>query len=371
MFYQTLKCWRTLALGILVAMLLVLLGGWNEASARTPSVGPLPAQPPQPPTIDELIVEPPDALKTIEPGSIVVIAVDASNYSEMEATCGGGTIEKATDASFFYTAPSEPGLDIVTVRVSGEGGSVVKNIIFNVAFTFKINPKDGAEMVYIPAGEFIMGSGDDDPTAEDDEKPQHTVYLDAFWIYKTEVTNAQYRKCVDAGKCTPPHYTRYYDDPAFADHPVLNVDWYQARAYCQWAGGRLPTEAQWEKAARGTDGRIYPWGNEWDENKANTEEAGPGHTTPVDSYADGASFYGALGMAGNVIEWVADWYDEDYYSRSPSTSPQGPDSGDAKVLRGGSWYGNRGFARCASRHDNEPDVFHYDGGFRVVGLAAF
>ncbi|MFB0545729.1 MAG: formylglycine-generating enzyme family protein [Anaerolineae bacterium] len=229
-----------------------------------------------------------------------------------------------------------------------------------VTGTVKISEIDSAEMVYVPAREFIMGSSDSDSMASNDEKPQHTVYLDAFWIDKYEVTNAQYRKCVEAGACAPPHDTRYYDDPAYADHPVVYVDWPQAKAYCQWAGGRLPTEAEWEKAARGTDGRIWPWGNEWYEHKANTLEAGPGDTTAVGSYPQGASPYGALDLAGNVWEWVADWYDAGCYPRSPSRNPQGPHWGANKVLRGGSWYADQRYARCAYR--NSSHSFGYEGG---------
>jgi formylglycine-generating enzyme required for sulfatase activity len=198
---------------------------------------------------------------------------------------------------------------------------------------------DGALLVFVPAGEFTMGSDD----GNSDEQPAHTVYLDAFAIDRTEVTNAQYARCVQAGACRPPgsssSYTRanYFADPRYADHPVIYVSWDDARAYCAWAGRRLPTEAEWEKAARGTDGRTYPWGDEWDASKANTSEAGPGDTTPVGAYPQGASPYGALDMAGNVWEWVADWYGEDYYRESPGENPLGPASGTNRVVRGGSW----------------------------------
>jgi formylglycine-generating enzyme required for sulfatase activity len=172
-------------------------------------------------------------------------------------------------------------------------------------------------MLLVPAGEFIMGSSDSDPDAADDEKPQHTVYLDAFYIDETEVTNAQYRACVEAGACNAPADTTDYDHADYAQHPVVYVSWGDADAYCLWAGKRLPAEAEWEKAARGTDGRTYPWGEGIDCDHAQYSECG-GRTVPVGSKAKGASLYGALDMAGNVWEWVADWYDSGYYSKSPT-----------------------------------------------------
>ncbi len=228
----------------------------------------------------------------------------------------------------------------------------------------KINPIDGAEMVYVPPGEFTMGSNE-----YDDEKPIHTVYLDAFWIYKTEVTNAQYKKCVEAVACDPPSDTKYYDDPDYAYHPVVYVNWYQAKAYSEWAGGRLPTEAEWEKAARGTEGRIYPWGNDWDANRLNSSEAGPDRTTKVGSYPDGASPYGALDMAGNVWEWTSSLYKD--YPYQADDGREDVEAGGARVLRGGSWSRSERLARCAFRLDFAPDYFRVTFGFRVCALAAF
>ena len=219
--------------------------------------------------------------------------------------------------------------------------------------------QDGMIMVYVPAGEFTMGSADNDADAWDEEKPQHTVSLDAFWIDKTEVTNAQYRQCVKAGTCTAPtsksSYTLngYYGNSRFGNYPVIYVNWNQARAYCQWAGARLPTEAEWEKAARGTDGREYPWGDTApDCSRANfwgRDGGCVGDTSRVDKYPAGASPYGALNMAGNVWEWVNDWWDPEYYSRSPAANPQGPESGRAHILRGGAWGYDRGSIRAAYR----------------------
>ncbi|MGC9025362.1 MAG: formylglycine-generating enzyme family protein, partial [Chloroflexia bacterium] len=229
---------------------------------------------------------------------------------------------------------------------------------------------DGMVMVYVPAGEFLMGSSDADPMADSDGKPQHTVYLDAYWIDRTEVTNAQYRRCVEAGACSAPGC---WGDSNLngAEQPVVCVDWHQAQAYCAWAGGRLPTEAEWEKAARGTDGRIYPWGDAFDGSRLNCDEdrCGDGwpYAAPVVSFPRGASPYGALDMAGNVWEWVSDWYDGGYYAGSPSRNPSGPASGDIKVLRGGSWYiDNPASLRAANRVGDDPDL-RVDGiGFRCV-----
>jgi formylglycine-generating enzyme required for sulfatase activity len=203
------------------------------------------------------------------------------------------------------------------------------------------SPKDGMTMLFVPAGKFKMGSD----TGESDEKPAHTVYLDSFWIDRTEMTNAMYAKCVQTGNCTPPSssksYTHdsYYGNSQYADYPVIYVSWNDANAYCEWRGDgtRLPTEAEWEKAARGTDVRTYPWGNDSPNSDLLNYNQNVGDTTQVGNYPSGASFYGALDMAGNVWEWVADWYSETFYASSPSSNPLGPVSGQYRVLRGGSW----------------------------------
>ncbi len=210
-----------------------------------------------------------------------------------------------------------------------------------------------AEMVYVPAGSFEMGCNTDhnnDFACPEDEKPQHTVTLDAYYIYKFEVTNKEYAQCVKAGACQPPTYSSsfdrpsYYGNPEFDSYPVIYVSWQEAFNYCEWVGMRLPTEAEWEKAARGSSGPLaYPWGddpptctlaNYYD----NISDAYcTGDTTAAGSYPTGASVYGAMDMAGNATEWVNDWYDQDYYKTSPGLNPQGPDTGTYKVLRGGSF----------------------------------
>jgi eukaryotic-like serine/threonine-protein kinase len=222
---------------------------------------------------------------------------------------------------------------------------------------------DGMTMVYVPAGEFLMGSED----GENDESPVHTVYLDAYYIDQTEVTNEQYQLCVQAGNCVQPRDLKYITNSSYADHPVVYVRWNDANDYCQWARRQLPSEAQWEKAARGTDGRIYPWGEGIDCSLANYNRC-VGETSPVGSYAEGVGPYGALDMAGNVEEWTADWFDFDYYKNSPERNPAGPSSGDRRVMRGGSWLMSGFIARSADRYNVLP--FYSDPlyGFRCARL---
>ncbi len=238
-----------------------------------------------------------------------------------------------------------------------------------------------AEEILIPAGSFQMGCDSSNPaeTCSSDEQPLHTVTLDAYSIDKYEVTNARYKACVDAGGCTAPQsvnsYTRspYYGTSTYADYPVILVNWHQASAFCAWAGGRLPTEAEWEKAARGSsDTRKYPWGNSApDCTKLNYYSYNGycvGDTSRVGSYPSGASPYGVMDMAGNVWEWVNDWYSSSYYSVSPSVNPQGPATGVDRVLRDGSWSGNDDYVRSAFRSGFSPGYWSLigGGGFRCV-----
>jgi len=240
-----------------------------------------------------------------------------------------------------------------------------------VAGTTQTSEIDGMTMVYVPAGDFLMGSPNE--IGENNEHPQHSVYLDAYWIDETEVTNAMYEKCVYKGACTAPSRTSsgtrsyYYGNPDYDDYPVVYVDWKQAQAYCQWAGRQLPTEAQWEKAARGTDGAMYPWGDDPpDRSMANYNGS---DTTRVGSYPVGASPYGALDMVGNVWEWVNDWYDANYYSENIINNPTGPISGTSTILRGGSWFVNAYYIRTAYREENPLTYTNSNNGFRCSLVA--
>lgn len=222
------------------------------------------------------------------------------------------------------------------------------------------------EQVFVPAGSFMMGS----ENGADDERPVHKVTLNAFWIDWTEVTNAQYEACVAAGTCQlpagPSSYTRgsYYGNPAYADYPVIRVSWQDARDFAEWAGGRLPTEAEWEYAARGPNTLIYPWGNEAPSCELLNFKNCIGDTAEVGSYADGASWVGALDMTGNVWEWVNDWYGG--YGEWPAVNPTGPDLGEYRVLRGGAWNLNDRLTRAAFRGFDNPDYGDINVGFRVV-----
>lgn len=270
-------------------------------------------------------------------------------------------------------------------------GFLVAWLILSGSPTAAVNQLLGAApagMALVPAGEFLMGSPDSDALAAPDELPQHRVYLDAFYIDRTEITNRRYAECVAAGYCLPPKdnsswsQASYYNNPAFADYPVIKVDWYQAENYCKWRGGQLPTEAQWEKAARGADGRFFPWGNAFDSKKLNfcdrncefvwaeaEADDGFGDTAPVGSYPAGASPYGLLDMAGNVWEWVQDWYFIDYYLLQGAwMNPTGPPAGQARVLRGGSWYSYGIDARTALRYGEIPAGVYSSVGFRCVLL---
>jgi formylglycine-generating enzyme required for sulfatase activity len=230
---------------------------------------------------------------------------------------------------------------------------------------------DGMMMFYIPAGEFTMGSEPEDPCAHLDEQPKHEVFLDHYWVDQSEVTNHQYRICVESGYCPEPpacgveEFT--YQDPEKEGYPVTCLVWEEAGLYCEWIGGRLPTEAQWEKAARGTDYLKYPWGNEFDQTKCNSQESTLDGPLPVGSYSpEGDSPYGLQDMAGNVWEWTRDWYDIEYYSSAPSDNPGGPKGGERRSLRGGSWYANDCSVRTSYRYYDVPHGRSPGVGFRCV-----
>jgi len=240
--------------------------------------------------------------------------------------------------------------------------------------------KQGVSMALIPAGPFEMGSSN----GAEDEQPVHAVTLDAFYIDLYEVTNSQYAVCVDAGICDPTtdttayesSYSRgiYYGNPEYANYPLIYANWYEAQAYCEWRGTRLPSEAEWEKAARGgLEGNAYPWGDELPvcktggRNGATFDDNGVCNdtdTTQVGGY--GPNGYGLYDMAGNVIEWVGDFYDENYYANSPMSNPSGPKVGDYRVVRGGSWDSPADSLRVSDRRFNHPGSGSLSIGFRCA-----
>jgi formylglycine-generating enzyme required for sulfatase activity len=260
----------------------------------------------------------------------------------------------------------------------------------------KTRSADEVEMVYVPAGEFQMGSSEEeveravelcntyrgycDPRNFEVELPAHGVRLDGYWIDRTEVTNDQFRRCVEAGVCDKPS-SWYGDQFNKPDQPVVYIFWSQAQAYCEWAGARLPTEAEWEYAARGPEGRRFPWGDTFDATLLNYCDAtctglyadtaaddGYSLPAPVGSYPKGASWCGALDMAGNVSEWVGDWYGE--YPAEPQVNPSGPTSGEWHVARGGSWYETRAHARNTTRLTRSPTFERSDLGFRCASSSS-
>jgi serine/threonine-protein kinase len=253
------------------------------------------------------------------------------------------------------------------------GGFVVwENLIGSLSppptpIATKTFSKDGMNMVYVPAGKFAMGSDD-----LNDTKPAHTVSLDAFWIDQTPITVRMYTLCVEAGRCGEPSekgsetHSTYYGNRDFDNYPVIYVNWNMAKTYCEWVGRRLPTEAEWEKAARGEAAFKYPWGNNWPRNSLLNYNNAVGDTTEVGQYPNGASPYGALDMAGNVWEWVNDWWDESYYANSPAVNPVGPENGVAKILRGGSWAHSELFSRSVYRHHDVPTRTGSNYGFRCA-----
>lgn len=276
---------------------------------------------------------------------------------------------------FFCPAGSAPQTGLASGSAASAGLTAFLPLVF-------IGAKPIENMVYVSAGDFAMGcdpahtGGLACPTTE---LPVHTVFEDAFYIDKYEVTNALYAVCVADGACEPPQFNAswsrpsYYDNPAYADYPVLYVSWHKAQDYCAWAGKRLPSEAEWEKAARGTTVRAFPWGDAAAScTLANYDDFwGTGYpcvneTSLVGSYPAGASPYGALDMAGNVWEWVNDWWKDVYYQESPTSNPLGPDSGTEKVMRGGSWFNYAESMRTSSRFNVDPAFSMASVGFRCV-----
>lgn len=282
-------------------------------------------------------------------------------------------------AALFALAPTARALDTqdIIVEWTPEGKALAEQRV--ATMTFK------EEMVRIPAGEFIMGSDKKiDRVAYRSEFPQRRVYLDAYEIDKYEVTNLHYLKYILAtGKL--PQLDWRYDGGNFqesmANHPIMHVSWYDADNYCRWAGKRLPSEAEWEKAARGEDGRLNPWGNQSAglsrANFGRTGLSGPVRDRPerllmypplisVDKYDNAVSPYGLYQTLGNVSEWVNDWYDQEYYKTAPDRNPKGPETGTQKAFRGGGWMDSTTTMRVAMRNGTDPTTKINWMGFRCA-----
>ena len=229
-------------------------------------------------------------------------------------------------------------------------------------------PKPPFGMVYIPEGYFQMGTS----SGKSDQKPMHFVYTSAYFIDKHEISNAEYMQFLQATGHEKP---LYWEDENFnhPDHPVVGVSWYDAMAYAKWKGRRLPTEAEWEKAARGSDDRFWPWGRKWSKGfvfyfvNIFGEDDNYRFTAPVNYYQSGVSPFGVFNMSGNVWEWCLDWYDKGYYRLSPEVNPEGPkESANMKVLRGGSWVNDIDTVQIVNRARNDPKARNKIYGFRTV-----
>lgn len=336
-----------------------------------------------------------------------------------------GMVCRADEVEVLYKQVFEPAVRALSpgsfIETENEGDSpTVQDSTTPQPLNIRTRAADDMPMVYVPEGEFTMGSpgtqwvwsgsiqrGNLDLQVFTDEGPQRMVTLDAFWIDQTEVTVRMFRRFVlETGYMTTAEiygygqpwqngpleeewpkvagtdwqHPRGPDSIAEDDHPVVQVSWEDAAAYCKWAGGRLPTEAEWEKAARGTDGRLWPWGNAFDGRLLNScdincmverwkqvsEDDGYSFTAPTSSYPGGASPYGALDMAGNVWEWVNDWYETDYGSQDSTNNPQGPEYGMVRSMRGGAWIDTPAWVRVTVRHQNPPQTRCDDVGFRCV-----
>lgn len=304
------------------------------------------------------------------------------------SACGQGQSQTPTPTPAFTETPSPTFTPLPTITPTPTFTLTPTPSIGSTT----ISDKDGMVMVFVPAGEFTMGS-----KLYGDERPAHQVYLDGYWIDRTEVTNKMFVDYLNeiasqvsvqdqddvslndtvifsltCAACRRWKDRITWDGSRFSavagyeNHPVLLVSWDGANSYCSWAGRRLPTEAEWEKAARGTDGRTYPWGEGTPNASLLNFNNNVGDTTEVGSYLEGASVFGALDMSGNVWEWVNDWYDENYYKTSPSSNPPGPDSGTHKVIRGNGWYDIFSDVRSALRSRFFPKTTFDNLGFRCA-----
>jgi formylglycine-generating enzyme required for sulfatase activity len=260
---------------------------------------------------------------------------------------------KATPAPTTVPATDTPAL--VPINLAGPEMRVGSTFLY----------ADGTTLVAVPAGIFTMGNGE--PRGRP-ENPEHPVNLSDFWIYRTKVTNAQYAYCVAMGGCTAPFGPENpgFDDYLKANDPVVGVDYSQAADYCNFVHARLPTEAEWEKTARGLEAGLYPWGDEAPTCALLNYGSCFGKTTPVNSYPDGQSYYTAYDMEGNALEWVADWFQADYYLEAPADDPQGPDSGRGRSVRSSAFNSGGDQIPAFTRSFSPPDTQRDNLGFRCV-----
>lgn len=307
---------------------------------------------------------------TIMIGTVVMLNINSDNpqpVTEAEATT---TVESAVIAALTQIAPTPTPLPRPTDLPTPTPEPIITDL--------------GNRMLFVPAGLSVMGLEE----GERDEQPARPIELDAYFIDETEVTVAQYAECVDAGECRQPLSIgeNYYGDPNFDDYPVIFVNWFDAQAFCEWRGARLPSEAEWEKAATynpAASGRfVYPWGDVFDGTALNfcdvnctsserdvTVDDGYRFSAPVGTYGNGRSPIGAYDMAGNVMEWVSDWYDFSYYREGPDTNPMGPTEGEFKSFRGGSWLSSADEVISAARANFDPLVNQSNLGFRCAMTA--
>ncbi len=298
--------------------------------------------------------------------AVSLVNLNAADETVNEAAATA-TIESGIVAALTAIAPSPTPLPRPTIPPTPTPQPVIT--------------ETGSRMLYVPPGPFRMG----DDEGERDEKPSRMVQVDGFYIDETEVTVAQYAQCVEAGACRPPRTSseNYYGDAGYTDYPVIFVNWYDAQTFCEWRGARLPSEAEWEKAASfDTVEELkyrFPWGDAFDGVKLNSCDANCTHSdrdasfndsyrfaAPVGTYPDGRSPIGAYDMAGNVMEWVSDWYDFSYYREAGEDNPLGPTDGEFKSIRGGSWLTTAAEIKTAARSSFDPLVAQANVGFRCA-----
>jgi formylglycine-generating enzyme required for sulfatase activity len=295
--------------------------------------------------------------------TLITACVVPAPISRTPAESERGTLVTATTSE--TAAPTRTATLEPSSTPTWTGTEIIEATLTSLP-SYSVDDK-GVPMAYVPEGVFAMGND----RGSVDEQPIHPVNLDAFYIDKFEVTNRFYDACVETGACQPVRKqssatrSSYYDNRRYIRFPVIFVDWNMAQTYCEWRGARLPTEAEWEKAARGGSNLTYPWGDTLDCNLANYGNC-LGDTSGATIYDLGKSRYGIYNMAGNVWEWVSDWYADDYYRSSPQEDPQGPDAGNEKVLRGGSWKDDYAEMRSVNRKAENPAHFSNLIGFRCA-----